>query len=176
VWHSQKDKNLLFSWVLDVHCDLAMVPRIPLLIAAKIASVLHIFVKWPNDLVDKQYRKVGGILSSVLDVGEKSHTIVVGVGLNINQTEFGDIENAVSLKEIREKQEDIDILDVFVQIFSALQHMDLMDSLDGWKQYNLTVGKTVRINGIEGVVEGILDDGALVVAGQIIRTGDVHLI
>lgn len=176
VWHSQKDKNLLFSWVLDVHCDLGMVPRIPLLIAAKIASVLHIFVKWPNDLVDKQYRKVGGILSSVLDVGEKSHTIVVGVGLNINQTEFGDIENAVSLKEIREKQEDIDILDVFVQIFSALQHMDLVDSLDGWKQYNLTVGKTVRINGIEGVVEGILDDGALVVAGQIIRTGDVHLI
>ena len=176
VWYSQKDKNLLFSWVLDVHCAIDMVPRIPLLIAAKIASVLGIYLKWPNDLVDNQYRKMGGILSSILEIGENVHTIIVGVGLNINQTEFGDVANAISLKQILEQEDDIDILDVFVRVFSALEHMDMTASLDTWKKYSLTIGRSVRINGIEGVVEGILEDGALIVDGHIIRTGDVHLL
>ena len=60
-------------------------------------------IKWPNDIYWRD-RKAGGILIENKFTGKKWRWAVVGVGLNINQTVFGNkIENAVSLKQITGK-------------------------------------------------------------------------
>jgi len=57
-------------------------------------------IKWPNDIYWCD-RKAGGILIENVIQGAAWKYSVVGIGININQTDFGDLKNkAVSLKQI----------------------------------------------------------------------------
>lgn len=61
---------------------------------------LEFFLKWPNDLMLND-RKAGGILIENIYRGNRWVWAVIGLGININQTRFGDLSNrAVSLKLI----------------------------------------------------------------------------
>lgn len=51
-------------------------------------------IKWPNDLLVNN-RKLGGILTECMFLGSDPERVLIGVGLNINQTTFSD-----SLKNI----------------------------------------------------------------------------
>lgn len=51
------------------------------------ASVLHARVQWPNDVVIRK-RKLAGVLVELLDIGDGDKIPVVGVGINLLQTEF----------------------------------------------------------------------------------------
>ncbi|HET7899127.1 MAG TPA: biotin--[acetyl-CoA-carboxylase] ligase [Flavisolibacter sp.] len=63
-------------------------------------------VKWPNDLYWRD-RKAGGILIENIVQGSEWKTAIIGIGININQTSFGDLETkAVSLKQITGKEYD----------------------------------------------------------------------
>ncbi len=60
-------------------------------------------VKWPNDLFWCD-RKAGGILIENILSGNEWKYAVVGIGININQTQFDDLhQKAVSLKQITGK-------------------------------------------------------------------------
>jgi BirA family biotin operon repressor/biotin-[acetyl-CoA-carboxylase] ligase len=79
-------------------------------------SQYDIKIKWPNDILVNQ-RKIAGIL---IENNFTTHSIqysVIGVGLNVNQVEFGDFERtAISLKLLASK--DVDrkmILELFCQ-------------------------------------------------------------
>ncbi len=79
-------------------------------------SQYDIKIKWPNDILVNQ-RKIAGIL---IENNFTTHSIqysVIGVGLNVNQIEFGDFERAaISLKLL--ENIDIDrkmILELFCQ-------------------------------------------------------------
>src|SRR6185503_10759734 len=69
------------------------------------------FIKWPNDLYWKD-KKAGGILiENIISSGPDgtSHWkwAIVGIGININQTEFPpELPHAVSLKQITGKNAD----------------------------------------------------------------------
>lgn len=64
-------------------------------------------VKWPNDLYWND-RKAGGILIENILSGSEWRFAVVGIGININQTSFLELENkAVSLKQITGKDYDV---------------------------------------------------------------------
>ena len=57
-------------------------------------------IKWPNDIYF-QDRKAGGILIENIISGDEWKWAVIGIGLNINQTEFDPaLPNPVSLKQI----------------------------------------------------------------------------
>jgi BirA family biotin operon repressor/biotin-[acetyl-CoA-carboxylase] ligase len=58
------------------------------------------FVKWPNDLYWRD-RKAGGILIENILSGDQWKWAVAGLGININQTDFGALApRAVSLRQI----------------------------------------------------------------------------
>jgi BirA family biotin operon repressor/biotin-[acetyl-CoA-carboxylase] ligase len=60
-------------------------------------------IKWPNDIYWRD-RKAGGILIENIISGNNWKWSVVGIGLNINQTDFDDLNHrAVSLKQITGK-------------------------------------------------------------------------
>lgn len=63
-------------------------------------------IKWPNDLYWRD-RKAGGILIENLWHGTFWKYAIVGIGININQTDFGVLlQKAVSLKQITGKEFD----------------------------------------------------------------------
>lgn len=109
VWESEPGANLLFSMVL--YPDFLAITRqfmLSKIVSLGIYSVVHKLVegakiKWPNDIYVGD-KKLGGILieNSIMSGTIKSS--IVGVGLNINQTDFkSNAPNPVSLKMLTNK-------------------------------------------------------------------------
>ncbi len=63
-------------------------------------SPYEFFIKWPNDLYWRD-RKAGGILIENILQGSIWKFAIVGIGINVNQTQFPEfLPNPVSLKQI----------------------------------------------------------------------------
>ncbi len=106
-WLSEKGKNLTFS-VIHIP-DYLLIDQAFYLskaVSSAIVDFLSTFgieasIKWPNDIVC-HYRKCAGILieNTVSSVHKKIKVAVIGVGLNVNQTEFSPELSAISMKQI----------------------------------------------------------------------------
>ncbi|MDX9695915.1 MAG: biotin--[acetyl-CoA-carboxylase] ligase [Bacteroidales bacterium] len=106
VWEAEKGKNLTFSIVLYPNfMDVSKQFMISKTIALGIQKYLsfktrHISIKWPNDIYYTD-KKIAGILIENSITGSKINHTIVGIGININQTEFrSDAPNPISLKQI----------------------------------------------------------------------------
>lgn len=176
IWTSAPGENLLFSAILPLTVPLARAPRAVLVWAAHLAEVLDCRVKWPNDLVDGSARKLGGILAELESDPDGHPVVVLGVGLNVNQVEFPDLPYATSVRLLRGQP--VDRADLFVALVRALYAADigLPDGLDRWRARSDTLGRRVRVGDVEGLATGLRDDGALLIDGQPILAGDVHLL
>lgn len=109
-WQSNPGENLLCSFLVS-DFDIDLLPRLNFAASISIVQCLEKFgvkntsIKWPNDVYVGD-RKIAGILiENVLVKNIVKHS-VVGIGLNINQTEFNQLE-ATSLKIAMGKQFDI---------------------------------------------------------------------
>jgi BirA family biotin operon repressor/biotin-[acetyl-CoA-carboxylase] ligase len=103
-WQSQRGKNLTASLLL---CPFFLQPsqqfKINIAICLGIQQALSVivsqkvFIKWPNDIyVDN--KKVGGILIENILQGNTWKYAIIGIGLNVNQTNFPETaKNAGSL-------------------------------------------------------------------------------
>lgn len=106
-WESNTGENILMSILLDTR-------SIPIQyqfgLSAAVASACHAFVngyagkgvciKWPNDIYWRD-SKTGGILIENIIQGQTWKWAIVGLGININQTDFPEhLPNAVSVRQI----------------------------------------------------------------------------
>src|ERR1035437_2026424 len=110
LWESESGKNLLFSMALfpqKIRPDQQFL--ISQLVSVSIKKALdeyvdNITVKWPNDIYWKD-KKLAGILIENSLQGNKIKTVVIGIGLNVNQKEFrSNAPNPVSLLQITHKR------------------------------------------------------------------------
>lgn len=104
-WESEPGQNLTFSLVLSpLFLDVSEQFYLNMVVSNSIRKHLEeyfpgIEVKWPNDLVVPGNGKIGGVLVENI-VGAKGWEFaVVGIGLNINQTNFGN-SSATSLAKL----------------------------------------------------------------------------
>jgi BirA family transcriptional regulator, biotin operon repressor / biotin---[acetyl-CoA-carboxylase] ligase len=105
-WHSEPGSNLILSAVVDTK-PLQLVDNFVL--SAAVALACHelfnkyarhdTYIKWPNDIYWND-RKAGGILIENIVRGNKWQWAVIGIGININQTQFDVLHKTVSLKQI----------------------------------------------------------------------------
>ena len=114
VWEAQSGQNILLSVVLDpkklVFDGLALEPSVVSMLVA--VGCFNFFItyagdetsiKWPNDIYWRD-RKAAGILIENSIRGPIWQWSIAGMGVNINQTEFGTgLNKAVSLKQITGK-------------------------------------------------------------------------
>jgi len=116
-WESEKGKNLTFSLIFypDFKADQQFIlnKAISLGICDFLQAELpqnKIKIKWPNDIYIGN-KKICGILIQNSVIGNNLDYVVVGIGLNVNQTIFtSDAPNPVSLKMITGKDYDLDEL------------------------------------------------------------------
>ena len=101
-WESENGQNLLCSYALPLKrsgntiVSGVFTAALALLEVLKNIDISDVEIKWPNDLYYKD-RKIGGILTENIFSGSELVKQVVGIGLNLNQTNFRS-ENACSLK------------------------------------------------------------------------------
>lgn len=179
-WHSSHGKNALLSIILFPNF-LPVVQQFYLSIITSLAlrDVIHdylpnkkISIKWPND-VYVDHKKIAGILISSTINNKKIKNCVVGIGVNINETQFPDeIPNPTSLfLENNQVVEDVDPFIVLLcrrieEAYSMLRANKwsiLKSEYEKHLYMKDTTHSFLRENGeiFDGIIKGISDDGRL---------------
>ena len=106
VWDSENSKNLTFSVFKDVSSVyleqpflISIVTSLSLLKALQSFNIQKLSIKWPNDILSAN-KKICGILIENVIKQNNLNSSIIGIGLNVNQTEFVNLPLASSLKRI----------------------------------------------------------------------------
>ncbi len=178
-WQSQKGMNLLFSLVtrpLFVHDKVRVLPFAAALATAdgiEQETKSAIECKWPNDLLIDG-KKVAGMLIETTTQSDAVLTVILGIGINVNQTDFADDikDKATSLK--LHAQQDIDRVRLLCAIlaeleyrFDQLRHFSPQILLDEWKQRATMLGSEITLvehrTSIRAKAVDVAPDGALII-------------
>ncbi len=175
-WHSNKGENLLFSLLindkelLDKYSSLSICSAVSVFKMLKKLGVKGISIKWPNDVyvLDK---KICGILLEGVSTDNQITDIIVGIGINVNQTDFYGDYNTPPTSIALELNKKINLSSLKRKIYSQIKKD--IKSLDHCNDYlliarenNYLKGKQVyaEINGKKSpiTVVDIADDNSLV--------------
>jgi BirA family biotin operon repressor/biotin-[acetyl-CoA-carboxylase] ligase len=137
-WESEPGKNLTFSIILKPS-SIKISDQFSLHIITSLAIFDSLFsilgkklkIKWPNDIYYED-RKLGGILIENAIRANSIESTIIGIGLNVNQTEFS-VPKATSLAEICLKK--FDLNDILERILLNLEKRYLKVKLDGTEQF-----------------------------------------
>lgn len=123
-WFSEKNKSLTFSLLLKPNfLKLDYLFDLSICVSISIIEVLHKInnnfkLKWPNDIYFDKY-KVGGILIENQINKNKLEKSIVGIGLNINNSNFTFLENSSSLFLISKKK--YKVKDIMLSILGKIE-------------------------------------------------------
>lgn len=123
VWAAEPYKNLIFTCFLKYdNLSVANHQSITHFVSLALTDLLSFFgisssIKWPNDIVIGNQKIAGVLIENQLE-NSLLKSSIVGIGLNVNQIEFGDF-NATSLK--LEKNEVFSIENVSMKLIETLQ-------------------------------------------------------
>ena len=105
-WESEAGKNLICSvYLSNSIIKLSNQFVINIIVCLAIKKSLHKFnipqlsVKWPNDIMSGS-SKICGVLIENIIKNSSIQDIIIGIGLNVNQTVFKNSPNATSIKKI----------------------------------------------------------------------------
>ncbi|UII80545.1 biotin--[acetyl-CoA-carboxylase] ligase [Flagellimonas sp. CMM7] len=115
-WQSEDGKNLTFS-VLKKFKSFEVIHQFSLNICISLAicdvlrelSIPDLKVKWPNDIMSGSSKICGILIENVLK-GQLIQNSIIGIGLNVNQTYYENLEKVASLKSLTGKYFDLDEL------------------------------------------------------------------
>lgn len=188
-WISQPDESILLSVCIQnpTHFSLQKF-HFNALIALTCANFLAdvckkpIQLKWPNDLYWRD-RKAGGILIENIIQGSNWKWAVVGVGINVNQGSFEDLNRAaVSVFQLAGEKHNSEELAIALQqeIIHAIQNANNLESiLVSYNEMLYKRNEKVRFKTKDGEFEatvlGVNEDGELMTdASKNFRFGGVE--
>lgn len=177
-WEANPNENLTFSIILRPRMPAEAINLLPLSVSVAVAQAVEqvtgvrLECKWPNDLLANK-KKVAGILLEGSFSGSSVEWIVIGIGINVNQTIFpGDLaQKATSLKLATNS--DIDRTVLFRSILESLERYyrtgtdsGFQSILPDWIARSTMIDKNISLmeNGkvVTGVVKGLSRDGGLI--------------
>jgi BirA family transcriptional regulator, biotin operon repressor / biotin---[acetyl-CoA-carboxylase] ligase len=182
-WESEPGKNLTFSIILypkflPVERQFLLNQAIALGISEFVKeNVAHerVTIKWPNDIYIEDKKVCGTLIQSSI-MGQSFDFVVVGIGLNVNQSVFrSSAPNPVSLLNITRIENDLGIL--LTQLCKKLDHwyqlvldgeqtlvktnyLSTMYRLNEWHRY------MIKGANYESRITGISEYGQLILEGR----------
>ena len=178
-WASPPHRNLLVSVALRPRLGARDAWRLGLAAALAVLdacrSVAPVNLKWPNDLVARDGRKVAGLLVETVLDGDHVREAVIGIGINVNwaiaemPVEIAD--SATSLAELAGRA--VDRAALLATLLEGLdREMTAVESgaspLERYRAACATLGQHVAVEAgsrrVEGRAVAVDDAGALVVA------------
>ena len=190
-WVSPGGKGLLMSVLLrpalrpPEATRLTAIGAIAVVRAIERCSSLRPSIKWPNDVMLGP-GKLAGILTEMNAETDRVRYLILGIGLNVNQTESdfpGELQGiSSSLKIATGKDVDRAVLTAAVieeldRYYAMVLSGEFAKVAAEWQQKCSTLGcqVSVQFGGalVRGMAEGIDDDGALLVRSS---SGIVHRI
>jgi len=155
-WFSPKYKGIYLSLILRPKILPNSTPILTLLSAVSIWEAiketcgLDMQIKWPNDIL-LHNKKIGGILTELNAETDTTRFVVIGIGLNVNNDKKTLAQGATSLKE--QTKEEINRISLLQEILRKIETNYLLFQKEGsapiiekWRNYNITLGKRVKIS------------------------------
>lgn len=196
LWHSDPHQNLTFSVVLRPKLNNEGFNLLSLFAAVAVAEAieevthLRVEAKWPNDLLIGK-KKVAGILIEGSFKDNSSEYVILGIGINVNQTSFPDdlMQKATSLSHVSDNE--VNRIDLFRETLRSLERnyinvctVGFPPILSAWLSRSSLMDKPISISQqgalITGVVKGLNSDGGLVIqtdeSTQTVFAGDVTVV
>ena len=192
-WLSENGKNLTFSFLLEPYVELSnqfflhIITSISIFKTLLKINIKNISIKWPNDIYVND-KKIAGILIENLVYRKFIHKSVIGVGLNINQANFGSLNATSIINETLKKHSLDQILKIFKSTFNKeylkLNSNKIHEEFDFYKKnlIGYQVEKKYEYNSdvIKGKIIDILSDGVLVIQTKNsimkLNFGDIRLV
>ena len=192
-WHSTPGAGLWFSLLLRPTLAAEQAPGLALCaglavreaVACRVTAPVQ--VKWPNDVLAGG-RKLAGILVESQVSGGKLGSVVIGIGINVTQTDFPDalagIATSLSLLSADDSSRErllADVLHDFEAELARLTERGLQGVAEALRPHDALLGKRLRVDALEGTAAGIDASGCLLLrdnAGQVhaIASGHVELL
>ena len=138
-WQSECCKNLIISFLIRPEFDLQKQILLNKIVSIALVKLLQnnyipeVQVKLPNDIMAGG-QKIAGILIENTTRAQKITQSIIGIGLNVNQSIFVNLPDAVSMKNIVDKEFSTDKLAVDLQ--EILIELFLKDEATIHKQYH----------------------------------------
>lgn len=196
-WHSNKYKGLYFSIVLYPQIEVKYLPLFSLLFNYSIFKVLKkilkgdLKIKWPNDIYLNDKKIAGFLIESGIENNQITK-LIVGIGININQTleDFpSDIENLATsllIEENKKFKRDKIFLKILFMIekdyrkFLKEKYLNIKDIENNllWKGENIVIMENNQII-TSGKLIGLNEDGSLKIENskgiEYIYVGDLSI-
>lgn len=157
-WESPAGQNIYMSILLRPNCVPDRAPMLTLIMAYSVAKVIRqlgfsdVQIKWPNDLV-MSGKKICGILTEMQLNDTDIDYVVVGVGINVNTSEFPEELKETATSLYLQSGRVIDrqmMVESIVEFFEKEYRQFLMTQDLSFlsKEYNdmlINVGRQVRV-------------------------------
>jgi BirA family transcriptional regulator, biotin operon repressor / biotin---[acetyl-CoA-carboxylase] ligase len=173
-WFSEPNKNLIISILIknstpniEAIFSLNVTVAVSIIEALEKMKINSLHIKWPNDIMADN-KKIAGILieNTIKKNGEIES--IVGIGLNVNQTNFENLPKASSLKNVMNQEYNIDhILECVVSKIE--ENLAFKDSAFFWEKYDHFLFKKGKPTLFEndnqqrfmGIITGVTQNGKL---------------
>lgn len=176
-WQSQKGKNILTSLIFKFpELDPQFLFRINAFVSIALIDFLENHgidaqIKWPNDILVNSKKICGILVENKLEGNALAYSIA-GFGLNVNQSEFGGLDEATSM--ILEVKQEFDLEKIWLSIIGYFQKWEVFissehraENLHKMYQNNLFgLGERrqfyIESEIVEGVIQGVNPMGFLI--------------
>ena len=190
-WSSESGKNLTFSVFRKVQ-TLSINEQFYALMAASLAVkdvlekllIKNVRVKWPNDILSDKKKICGILIESVIKKG-RLDAMIIGVGLNVNQTQWNEIQSVTSIKNetgIHFELEEIlkMLLQQFVHYVDLLLKKEFNLIKQDYEKFLFRNGKPSTFqhkdgSRFTGIIQGVTDIGKLIVLEEDERINEYEL-
>ena len=176
-WHSETSKNLTFSVfkeLSNIYLEhpfyISIVTSLALIKALQFVVITKLSIKWPNDILAEDKKICGILIENVIQQNQLKASII-GVGLNVNQTTFGNLPRASSLKLITGMVYNLDevlhaIIKNLEHYFEVLKAGNLKALKDEYETYLFRKNKPSTFRDAEnniftGYIKSVSDSGSL---------------
>ncbi len=183
-WFSPKGTGIWMSLILRPAIPPQRAPQLTLLAAVAVSQAIQEVtglvpdIKWPNDIL-LDGRKCVGILTELQADPDRVHSVIIGIGINVNQTieQFPEDIRTIATSLAIEKGGPVKRAPLIQEILFRLERLYEQYLAHGfrpikllWEGYAVSIGKPVTartLNGvIHGIARGITDDGLLILEDE----------
>ncbi|WP_199425919.1 biotin--[acetyl-CoA-carboxylase] ligase [Thermaerobacillus caldiproteolyticus] len=190
-WFSPKGTGIWMSLILRPPIPPQKAPQLTLLTAVAIAQAIQDVtglvpdIKWPNDILING-KKCVGILTELQAEPDRIHSVIIGMGINVNQTveQFPEDIRAIATSLAIEKGEKIKRAELIQEILFKIEMLYRQYLQHGfrpikllWEGYAISIGKEITARTLSGTLRGmalgITDEGVLMLEDA---DGNIHYI
>ncbi len=176
-WQSKEGLSLSFSVFkrfdalsINEQSCISFVVSVGVKNALQKLQIPEVSIKWPNDILSYQKKLCGILIENQLE-GNKIISSVIGIGLNVNETEFQELPFATSMKLASGNSYNLDevLQIVFEEVLKELLSVENSETLSVKKKYEADLFRIDRVSVFEnsegyqfnGIIRGITNTGKL---------------